>query len=387
MDTNKNINELFTRHFGSDENAFTIRAPSRVNLIGEHIDYNDGFVLPMAISLQTVLRIRPREDRIVKLFAREFNETVEFSLDSIEKQSSWIDYVQGVARELAGASVPLHGFEGVIESTVPIASGLSSSAAIEVAACLAFTHLAQQPMSATDVALLCQRAENKFIGVNSGIMDQMAVAACKQDHALLIDCRSLELEHVPFELHEYSCIVTDSGAPRELASSAYNERRAQCEEGLTILQTKLPTVQSLRDVSLDDFHTHAALLPHVVRKRVEHVVNEIARAQEAVASLKNDDLISFGARMNESDYSLRDLYEVTSPELDWLTDWARSQEGTIGSRMTGAGFGGCTVSLVAKNKVDEFMQRLPQEYKTAMGREARCWVCKAAQGAEVLAEQ
>ena len=378
------IQHLFTQHFGADSNAWTVRAPGRVNLIGEHIDYNDGFVLPMAISLETVLRVRPRPDRTVRIFAREFNQTVEFSLDSMQKQNGWIDYVQGVARELAGASVPLHGFEGVIESTVPIASGLSSSAALEVAACLAFTHLAEQPMSPTDVALLCQRAENKFIGVNSGIMDQMAVAACKRDHALLIDCRSLELEHVPFRLHEYSCVVTDSGAPRELASSAYNERRAQCEEGLAILQEKISGIQSLRDVSTQDLETHGASLPDVVRRRVEHVVGEIERTQQAVASLKNGDLVSFGARMNESDFSLRDLYEVTSPELNWLTDWARAQNGTIGSRMTGAGFGGCTVSLVARDHVDEWMQRLPGEYKTAMGRDARCWVCEAAQGAEVL---
>ena len=378
------INQLFTQRFGDDTAAFTVRAPGRVNLIGEHIDYNDGFVLPMAISLQTVLRIRPREDATVRLYAIDLDDEKEFSLDSIQKQDTWIDYVQGVADELQKLSVKLRGFEGVVTSTVPMASGLSSSAAIEVGAALAFAHLSEYPMPPVQTALLCQRAENKFVGVNSGIMDQMAVAACRKDYALLIDCRSLDLEHVPFQLSEYSIVVTDSDAPRELASSAYNERRAQCEAGMAILQKHLPEARSLRDVSLDELTRYEGELPTIVARRLRHVVDEIARTQAAVVELKRGNLPAFGAHMNDSHASLRDLYEVSSTELDWLTDWARIQDGVLGSRMTGAGFGGCTVTLIRKDRVADFMQRQPQEYKKATGRDARCWECEAEQGAEVL---
>ncbi len=239
-------------------------------------------------------------------------------------------------------------------------------------------------MSRSEIALLCQRAENKFIGVNSGIMDQMAVAACQKDHALLLDCRSLEMRQVPFQLDNYSIVVTDSGAPRELASSAYNERRAQCEEGLAILQKTLPHAKSLRDVSLDELSAHRSELPDVIFRRLRHVVSEIARAQDAVRVLESGDLQTFGSLINESHHSLRDDYEVSSFELNWLTNWARAQPGVLGSRMTGAGFGGCTVSLVGKSEVQSFMKNQPVEYSNATGRRARCWECEAAQGAQVL---
>ncbi|MGI8755999.1 MAG: galactokinase, partial [Acidimicrobiales bacterium] len=311
------INATFKTHFGDDARAFTVIAPGRVNLIGEHVDYNAGLVLPIAISRRTLLRVRPRDDRRVILFAAQFDETREFSLDAISHQNAWIDYVQGVAAELE-KRFSLRGFEGVIESDVPMASGLSSSAALEVGAALAFLQVGEYSLAPREVALLCQKAENGFIGVNSGIMDQMAVAACQKNHALLLDCRSLETEQIPFllrsENREYSLIVTDSGAPRELASSAYNERRAQCELGLKILREKLSHIETLRDVSPEELACYENLLPEVVRRRVRHVVEEIARTKSAVESLRQGDLVAFGARMNESHDSLRDLYEVSSSE-------------------------------------------------------------------------
>jgi galactokinase len=378
------IETHFNQNYDDDSSAFTVRAPGRVNLIGEHVDYNDGFVLPMAIPLQTVFRIRPRGDTRVELFAVDLGQKAGFSLDDIQKQDSWIDYVAGVARELQEKGVALSGFEGVVASTVPMASGLSSSATMEVGTALIFLHLASQTMSAPDVAVLCQRAENLFVGVNSGIMDQMAVAACEQNHALLLDCRSLELKQIPFKLADHVVIVTDSAAPRELAGSAYNERRAQCEEGLAILQKQLPEVQSLRDVTPQDLDTYAALLPPVVEKRVRHVVEEIARTQEAVHALQEGDFVTMGMAMNDSHRSLAELYEVSSVELDWLTAWARRQPGVLGSRLTGAGFGGCTVTLIEKVHADDFMKQQPLDYKATIGRDARCWICDAAPGAEVL---
>ena len=361
-----------------------VRSPGRVNLIGEHVDYNDGFVLPIAVPLEVKLKVRPRPDRRVELYAANFDKRGSFSLDELQKQDAWIDYVQGVAAELAGASVPLHGFEGVVISDVPVASGLSSSAAIEVGAALAFLHLAQQPMAPVDIAKLCQKAENKFVGVNCGIMDQMAVAACREDHALLLDCRDYLTRQVPFRLKNHSIIVTDSAAPRELASSAYNERRAQCETGLAQLQQKLPHVNSLRDVTPADLKQYGGDLDPIVRKRVQHVVDEIARTIYACEELEKDNLEVFGECMNGSHQSLSELYEVSSPELDWLTNWARQQNGVLGSRLTGAGFGGCTVTLIENSGVDSFLENQPREYKAAMSREARCWVCTPVEGAQVL---
>jgi galactokinase len=375
--------ELFEQRFGDSSETFFVRAPGRVNLIGEHVDYNDGFVLPIATPMSTRLRLRRRDDRRVELYSSNFNLHQSFSLDDMEKQGEWIDYVIGVAKELAAEQVPLHGFEGVIESDVPTASGLSSSAAIEVGAALAFTHLADQPMAASDLASLCQRAENRFIGVNSGIMDQMAVAACRENHALLLDCRSLETEQIPFELQEYSLVVTDSGAPRELASSAYNERRAQCEEGLAILQKHLTFAESLRDVTPEEYSRLENELPPIIQKRVRHVVSEIARTVQATDHLKQNDLAAFGACMNASHDSLRDDYEVSSRELDWLVDYSRAHEGVLGSRLTGAGFGGCIITLIHNSQVDDFVKKLPQVYSQATARTARVWVCAAASGAAV----
>ena len=377
------LQSQFQARFGASP-AFFVRSPGRVNLIGEHVDYNDGFVLPMAVPLQTELAIRPRNDGKVVLYSPLFDDEREFSLDSLQKQDAWIDYAQGVASELQKDGVPLRGFEGVVTSNIPLASGLSSSASIEVAVALTFLQLAGIEKSPTEVALLCQRAENIFIGVNCGIMDQMAVAACTQGNALLLDCRSLEMEQVPLRLENHVFVVTDSAAPRELASSAYNERRAQCEEGLAILQRFEIPARSLRDITPLQLSAHSSDLPEVVLKRVRHVVEEIGRTRLAVSELRHGDLVAFGQRMNESHDSLRHLYEVSSPELDFLTDFARSYEGVLGSRMTGAGFGGCTVTLIETARAEGFIAAQIAAYETATRRQARGWVCGAAAGAQIL---
>ncbi len=373
----------FHARFGAAP-SFFVRSPGRVNLIGEHVDYNDGFVLPMAVPLQTEFAIRPRDDGQVTLYSPLFEDELTFSLDALQLQHSWIDYAQGVALELQKAGIQTRGFEGVVTSNMPLASGLSSSASLEVGVALTFLQLANVQMPASEVALLCQRAENLFVGVNCGIMDQMAVAACAQNHALLLDCRSLEMEQVPLSLGDYVFVITDSAAPRELASSAYNERRAQCEQGLAILQPLEAGTRSLRDITPLQLSAHSSQLPEPILKRVRHVVEEIARTGLAVSELKRGDLGAFGQRMNESHDSLRHFYEVTSPELDFLTDFARNYEGVLGSRMTGAGFGGCTVTLIETARAEAFMTAQIAAYKTATGREARGWICSTAAGAQVL---
>ena len=377
------LTSQFRDKFGA-EPTFSVRSPGRVNLIGEHVDYNDGFVLPMAIPLQTEMALRPRDDGDVVLHSPIFGDTRHFQLSNYGKQNHWIDYAQAVASELQKEGIELSGFEAIVMSNLPLASGLSSSASFEVAIALAFLHLAQVEKSPREIALLCQRAENNFIGVQSGIMDQMAVAACQADHALLLDCRSLEMRQMPFKLRDHAIVITDSGAPRELAGSAYNERRAQCEEGLRIMQQKVPDAKSLRDISHDQLDEMGGEMPSIVRRRLEHVIGEIERTQLAVEALERGDLEAFGQQMNMSHASLRDDYEVSSAELDFLTDWARRQPGVLGSRMTGAGFGGCTVTLIEKSRAQRFIDGQIHAYNQAMNRQARAWVCEAMAGAEVL---
>ena len=377
------LSSQFRDKYGADP-TFSVRSPGRVNLIGEHIDYNDGFVLPMAIPLQTEMALRARADDKVVLYSPLFGESRQFELSQLDKQNNWIDYAQAVAWAFQQENIEIAGFEGVIMSNLPLASGLSSSASFEVAVALAFLQISGVEKSPREVALLCQKAENHFIGVNSGIMDQMAVAACHADHALLLDCRDLTMRHVPFKLRDHAIVVTDSGAPRELASSAYNERRAQCEEGLRIMQTQVPGARSLRDISLDELDAMKSGMPAVVRRRLEHVIGEIARVQIAVAALERGDLETFGQQMNLSHASLRDDYEVSSAELDFLTDWARRQPGVLGSRMTGAGFGGCTVTLIEKSRARAFISGQINAYGAAMNRQAHAWICEAVDGAQVL---
>ena len=377
------LSSQFRDKYGADP-ALSVRSPGRVNLIGEHIDYNDGFVLPMAIPLQTEIALRPRDDGDVILTSPLFGDTRHFQLSNYGKQNHWIDYAQAVASELQKEGIELSGFEGIVMSNVPLASGLSSSASFEVAVALAFLHGAGVEKSPAEIALLCQRAENNFIGVQCGIMDQMAVAACEADHALLLDCRDLSTRQVPLRLRDHAIVVTDSGAPRELASSAYNERRAQCEEGLRIMQQYVPGAKSLRDISHDELDEVDNGMTSVVRRRLEHVIGEIERVQIAVEALERGDLDTFGQQMNMSHASLRDDYEVSSAELDFLTDWARRQPGVLGSRMTGAGFGGCTVTLIEKSRAAAFIGGQINAYGDAMNRQARAWVCEAVDGAEVL---
>ena len=377
------LSQQFRDRFGA-EPTFSVRSPGRVNLIGEHVDYNDGFVLPMAIPLQTEMALCPRDDNKIVLYSPLFKESREFDLTHLDKQNNWIDYAQAVASVFQDAGIETRGFEGVVMSNLPLASGLSSSASFEVAVALAFLQGAGVEKSPREIALLCQRAENEFIGVQSGIMDQMAVAACQADHALFLDCRDLSMRQVPFKLRDYAIVITDSGAPRELASSAYNERRAQCEEGLRIMQKQVPSARSLRDISHEDLDEMGSEMSSVVRRRLEHVIGEIERVQIAVAALERGDLETFGQQMNMSHASLRDDYEVSSAELDFLTDWARRQPGVLGSRMTGAGFGGCTVTLIEKSRAQSFINGQIAAYGEAMNRPAHAWICEASAGAEVL---
>ena len=363
-----------------------VRAPGRVNLIGEHTDYNDGYVLPVAINRDVMFAVRPRADRVVDLYSLNFRASAPFSLDRLvpDRSQPWSNYIRGVAQQLGREGLPLTGMEGVIEGNVPIASGLSSSAAMEVAALMAFQALGGWELDGAKAAVLCQRAEHEFLGVRVGIMDQFISRLGKRDHALFIDCRTMQYEAIPLNARGYVLMIADSRRSRELAASEYNVRRSQCEEAVAQLRAGLPEIEALRDVTPQQFRQHNWRLDALPGRRARHVVSEDDRVLRAVAALRGQRLAEFGALMNESHESLRFDYEVSSRELDVLVGAARLVEGCVGARLTGAGFGGCTVSLVREEAAPEFERHVTAMYRRETGREPIIYTCTAEAGAGVI---
>jgi len=363
-----------------------VRAPGRVNLIGEHTDYNDGYVLPIAIDRDILIGAAPSAEPTVCLYSVNFDRISMFSLDDIMRDpiNDWSDYPRGVAYMLQKRRKKIGGANLVIQGDIPLAAGLSSSAALEVASAMAFQALDEFEMSGPEMALLCQAAENEFVGVNCGIMDQFISRLGRKNHALFIDCRTLEHEAVPLPEDGIKVIVADTLKKRGLVDSEYNVRRAQCEEAVSILRTYLPSIKALRDVTAPDFRRYGRELPPTVRRRAEHVIMENSRVLESVEALRHGKLALFGRLMNQSHESLCDKYEVSCRELNALAEAAWRIPGVYGSRMTGAGFGGCTVSLVAADAVEEFLERVPAEYRARIGVTPSVYVCTPEGGAEVL---
>lgn len=378
-----NIRQRFAEIFGGEPVA-VVRAPGRVNLIGEHTDYNDGCVLPVAIDRSVLVAAAPRDDRQVVIYALDFGESVEFSLDDIrhDQTKTWSNYQRGVAYFLEERGIKLPGLNAVVTGDVPIGSGLSSSAAVEVSMAYTWQVLTGFKLSRVELALLCQRAEHEFVGMNCGIMDQFVSALGQRDHALLIDCRSLHYQPVPLPA-EAAVVVADTMKRRGLLDSEYNTRRQECEEGVRILQRYLPEARSLRDISAAQFVEYKAQLSEKVRKRCRHVIYENERVLRGVAALRAGDLDAFGWLMNESHSSLRNDYEVSCPELDIMVKAAWKVDGVYGSRMTGAGFGGCTVSLVAEEAIEDFQIQVAAAYEEATGIVPQIYVCRAEDGVAV----
>jgi galactokinase len=360
------------------------RAPGRVNLIGEHTDYNDGFVLPMAIDREAVVAAAPRKDSIFKIYALDVDEKKEFDLNDEAKRrrGSWIDYIEGTIRLLQAKFPKLtYGADICFASSIPIGAGLSSSAALEIATGLAVLALNEIGVNRVVLARAAQQAEHEFVGANIGIMDQLTSALGKAGHALLIDCRLLDAKPIPLNFKDTQIVVCDSGVKHDLATGEYNVRRAECEQGLQILRTKMPGVRALRDVSIVDFEKYQNLLPDVIRRRCLHVITEIKRTVQAAEMLKFGRADVFGKAMFESHTSLRDDYAVSSPELDVLVETARGINGVFGARMTGGGFGGCTVNLIAKAALAEFQDTVKQNYQSKFGFAPRIYVVEASNGA------
>jgi galactokinase len=380
----------FSEHF-KGQPSLVMRAPGRVNLLGEHVDYNDGPVLPAAIDQAVYLVATPNDSGAVHLYAADINEEVIFKLEGLESKTDlngdalprWAHYPAGVAWALQEAGFETQGLKGVYSSDVPIGAGLSSSAAVEIVFAVTWQALGDWSADRMTLAQLCQKAENEYVGVACGLMDQFASLHGVAGHALYFDTRSLDWEALPLPENTV-LVVSDSGVRRSLSNSAYNERRAACEQAVQILTQELPGIESLRDVSPDNFDQFSEKLPPVVRMRAAHVIQEIARVHTAVSALRAGDQDAFGSLMFAGHTSLRDLYEVSTPELDALVAIAKDLPGCIGARLTGAGFGGCTINLVAESESEIFIQALQNGYLKATDREAQVYLCQASQGANQI---
>jgi galactokinase len=362
------------------EPAWVVQAPGRVNLIGEHTDYNDGFVLPLAINRAVYLALRPRPDRYVFVASVDYGDYVEFSLDEMVRghHAQWAEYMKGMAWALEESGHPLQGWEGVVAGDVPIGAGLSSSAAIEMATACAFMALSGTPWDAAAMARLGQKTENQWIGVNSGIMDQMISAGAVEGSALLIDCRHLTLTPAPLP-PATAVVILDTATRRELADSQYNERRAQCEQASLHFGVK-----TLRDVSPSELMLRGHELEPLVYRRARHVVTENARTLQAAAAMRAGDAGELGRLMNGSHISMRDDFEISRAEVDVMVAIAQAQAGCYGARLTGGGFGGCCVALVDASSAEAFTAAVAAQYAQATGLTPSIYVTPAAAGAGVV---
>jgi len=386
---------LLAGHFGGGEPARIARAPGRVNLLGEHTDYNGGLVLPMAVDREVAVAFRPRADRTVRIYAAEYDETTEFPLDEIERslRGHWSNYPRGVARVLIESGRALVGIDAVVGGTLPIGAGLSSSAALEAASALAFLAAAGDPLARSteqaeriELARLCQRAENEFAGVRCGLMDQLVVLLAKEGSALLIDCSSLFIEPVPLDTEGLRIVVSDSGVRRELSSSTYNRIREECESAAEKLTGRKSATlrEAEKEIPAAELPKRLEALTESERRRFMHVSMENFRVVNAVAAAFAGDFRAFGNLMTKSHRSLRDRFGVSCRELDLLVRIAAETPGVLGSRMTGAGFGGATVTLAAPGAVGLLRERIAREYPPEAGREATVHVLSPAGPAEVL---
>lgn len=383
------IKKQFEELFGEGGNIRFFASPGRVNMIGEHTDYNGGVVFPAALTMRTVIAFREREDNIIKMAATDLDVMVEADINNLGeyKNIKWGNYQLGIADEMKKAGYYIGGCDMLFDDTTPHGGGLSSSAAIEVATALAFATISnekkgiKEPVDMIEMAKISQKAEHEYIGVMCGIMDQFASAMGKKNHAIYLDCATLDYKLVPLNITGCKIVISNTKKKRSLADSKYNERRSECETAVEILKKSLHDIKCLADVSVEDFNTHKSeITDEIVRNRAEHVIYEIDRVVKSVDALEKNDIEKFGLLMNASHDSLKCLYEVTGIELDTLVEEARKIPGTLGSRMTGAGFGGCTVSIVKEEYVDEFIDKVGKAYKEKIGYPAEFYVSEIGDG-------
>jgi len=366
-----------------EKEPLMVVSPGRINLIGEHTDYNDGFVLPAAIDKKIVYAVALNNTQVCNVHAVFTNETVSFSLSEVKPTPGWINYLLGVVNQLQERGLPIQGFDCVIAGDIPVGAGMSSSAAVEGGLVAALDHLFGYGLSRMEMALIGQKAEHTFPGVKCGIMDQFANLHGKKDQVMRLDCRSLEFEYFPFSFPDYKVVLCNSMVHHSLASSEYNVRRQQCEEGVKAIQVNHPAVKSLRDASMDMLHEVRAQLPAKVYDRCNYVIAEIKRVQDATVLLKQGNLQEFGALMYATHEGLSKLYEVSCPELDFLVSLAREREEVAGARVMGGGFGGCTINLVKAEKVADYVAYIQSRYQDQYGKTPEVYVTTIEDGVSV----
>lgn len=393
MEIKEMIKEFISVYGGSEEGIRVFASPGRVNMIGEHTDYSGGYVFPAALKMKTTIVVRKRNDNIIRLKATDLDGIVEADINKLDSYRSipWGDYQIGVAYILQNEGYDICGLDMLYDDTVPHGGGLSSSAAIEVSTALCFATLSNEkrgittPVDMIEMAKLSQIAEHEYAGVNCGIMDQFASAMGKEGHAIFLNCRDLSYELVPLDLKGMKIVISNTNKKHALGASKYNERRQECEAGFEILKKCMPQKTCLGEITAEEYAKYKAyIIDEVVAKRVNHVISENNRVLCAVDALKKGDIGLFGSLMNESHDSLRDDYEVTCKELDIMVDEARKIDGVLGSRMTGAGFGGCTVSIVREDAVDEFIEKVGANYEAQTGIEASFYVTEPGDGGKEI---
>lgn len=399
MDRSHLVTSAFKEKFGSEPRV-VVRAPGRVNLIGEHTDYNEGFVFPTAIDRDMIIAASPKpkpadpenepEDREVVVYSMEYRQEDRFSIDQLERSSEhpWINYLRGTLKALQQAGFKIQPFAAVISGNIPPGAGLSSSAAYSVATAVMLREMCGFSLPGKELALLAQKAENEFVGVKCGIMDQFISALGEKDAALLLDCRSLNYRTIPLPLKKegVSIVITNSGVPRGLVDSEYNARRQQCQEGVELLKkaTGFDDISTLRDVVMSELEEFGSALPPIILKRCRHVISENERCIRATEALERGDLRAFGRLMNDSHRSLQQDFQVSCTELDVLVELTQNHTGVLGSRMTGAGFGGCSVTLMQTSAVESFQNQVIPQYETHTGKKAEVYVCNSVSGAGLV---
>ena len=384
-DSMRRLTVSFREHFGTYDYALAVRSPGRVNLIGEHTDYNEGFVLPAAVDKAAHFIVAPRLDGACRFYAADLDDHFSCEVHSIVKtEKGWPNYLLGILSELQHDGHAIPGCDVVFGGDVPIGAGMSSSAAVECGFAFALNELFGLGLSKLELARLGQRAENRFVGVQCGIMDQFVNIFGEDRKVLKIDCRSLEFEYIPFERTDLNIVLCETESKRSLASSEYNVRRQQCEAGVGILRMHEPKVQSLRDVSEECLAAHRTEMAEVIHRRCFYVVRENARVLSACQDLERNDFRSFGTKMYQSHAGLRDDYQVSSPDLDFLVDAASSIEGVLGARMMGAGFGGCTINLVEQRHVAAFTEEMRERYRRRTGKPNNVYVTRIESGTALV---
>ncbi len=379
----KLVRDKFSAMYGSP--PVLVRSPGRVNLIGEHTDYNEGFVLPAAINKEIIFAVAKNKLGRCRVYAADMEEKIDFAPDAFSKsKQAWANYILGVVEQLQKRGLDMAGFDVVFGGNIPQGAGMSSSAALECGMATALNHIFDLGLSQTAIAKLSQKAENEYVGVQCGIMDQFANVFGRQNQVIRLDCRSLEYQYFPFDIEGYKIALLDSNVSHSLASSEYNVRRQQCEEGVRVLQQQGLDIKSLRDVTLDQLTQYQSALDEVVFRRCRYVIEENRRVEEACRFLEQGDLSSFGQKMYESHTGLSQQYEVSCPELDFLVEKTKSNEDVLGARMMGGGFGGCTINLVKETAIAPLTEKLTQAYQQQFDRELKVYMGDIVEGTHVI---